>query len=267
MLGAFVRGGVDSKLESVEPRLIWAKVEYDGTDFFGFQSQAAERTVQGELERALEVVTSARRRVLAAGRTDRGAHARGQIVSFEVEWRHELTDLQRALNAVLAADVAVLEMGLAPQGFHPRYSALRRSYQYTVLNRPWRSPLKRCTAWHVVRKLDVGPMAEASRYLVGTHDFATFGRPPAGENTVRTVFQAEWHAKGPKLVFDIEADAFLYRMVRSIVGTLVKVGWGQISPAEFAAVLQARDRGLVKKVAPAHGLCLMRVEYAAREGV
>jgi len=258
---------VNSKLEPIEPRLIWAKVEYDGTGFFGFQSQAAERTVQGELERALEVVTSGKTRVHGAGRTDRGVHARGQVVSFEVEWRHELTELQRALNAILAADVAVLEIGLAPEGFHPRYSALRRSYRYTVLNRPCRSPLRRRSAWQVARKLDVGLMAEASRCLVGTHDFGTFGQPPEGENTVRTVFRAEWHAKGPRLIFDIEADAFLYRMVRSIVGTLVKVGWGQISPKEFAAMLQARDRSLVRKVAPGHGLCLMRVEYAAREGV
>jgi tRNA pseudouridine38-40 synthase len=267
MLGATVRSGVDLQPELVESCLIWAKVEYDGTGFYGFQSQAAERTVQGEIERALEVVTSGKRRVTGAGRTDRGVHARGQVVSFEVEWRHGLTDLQRALNAALAADVAIVEMGLAPDGFHPRYSAVRRSYRYTVLNRPWRSPLKRCTAWHVARKLDVSPMSEASRCLVGTHDFVTFGQPPEGENTVRTVFLAEWQAKGPRLTFDIEADAFLYRMVRSIVGTLVKVGWGQISPKEFAAMLQARDRSLVKKVAPAHGLCLMRVEYAAREGV
>jgi len=267
MLGATVRGGVNSDLDSVEPRRLWAKIEYDGTDFYGFQSQAAERTVQAEIERALEVVTADKRRVAGAGRTDRGVHARGQIVSFEVEWRHELTDLQRALNAVLAADVAVLEMGVAPEGFHPRFSALRRSYRYTVLNRPWRSPLRRHTAWHVARKLDVGPMAEASRCLVGTHDFVTFGQPLEGENTIRTVFQAEWHAVGPRLIFDIEANAFLYRMVRSIVGTLVRVGWGQISPGQFAAMLQARDRSLIKKVAPAHGLCLMRVEYAAREGV
>jgi tRNA pseudouridine38-40 synthase len=140
-------------------------------------------------------------------------------------------------------------------------------YRYTILHQPWRSPLERRTAWHVTRKPDVDRMAEASHCLVGTHDFATFGRPPQGENTVRTVFRAEWRASGARFLFEIEANAFLYRMVRNIVGTLVQVGWGQVSLQEFEAMVRARDRSLVKQVAPAHGLCLMRVDYAAREGV
>lgn len=246
---------------------IWARVEYDGTDFFGFQIQAQGRTVQGEIERALEAVTGAKTRVIGAGRTDRGVHARGQVVSFEGKWRHSLADLQRALNATLRADVAILALELAPEGFHPRFSALRRAYRYTILHRFWRSPLERRTAWHVTQELDVSQMVEASRCLVGTYDFSTFGRPPQGENTVRSVFGAEWKAKGSRLFFDIEANAFLYRMVRSIVGTLVLVGSGRVSPGEVGSFLQARDRSLVKQVAPAHGLCLMRVDYAAREGV
>jgi tRNA pseudouridine38-40 synthase len=110
-------------------------------------------------------------------------------------------------------------------------------------------------------------MADASRSLVGTQDFATFGQPPQGTNTVRTVFGAGWEAEGARIWFDIEANAFLYRMVRSIVGTLVLVGWGQVAPQEFQGFLLARDRSLIKQVAPAHGLCLMRVDYAAHEGV
>jgi tRNA pseudouridine38-40 synthase len=252
---------------SVEPRRFWAKVEYDGTDFFGFQIQASERTVQGEIERALEAVTGIKTRVAGAGRTDRGVHARGQVVSFEVAWRHGLPDLQRALNAVMADDVVVLEMGLAPDGFHPRFSARRRTYRYTILNRIWPSALERRTAWHVTQKIDVSRMAEACDCLLGTHDFATFGQAPQGENTVRTVLRAEWQANGCRLLFDIEANAFLYRMVRSIVGMLVLVGWGQMSAPEYTEMLLSRDRSLVKQVAPAHGLCLMRVDYAAREGV
>ena len=163
--------------------------------------------------------------------------------------------------------MAVLELGLAPEGFHPRFSAQSRVYRYTILCQPWRSPLERRTAWHVTRKPDVERMAEASRFLVGTHDFATFGRPPQGENTVRTVFRADWQVSEFRFLFEIEANAFLYRMVRNIVGTLVQVGWEQLSPRDFEAMIQARDRSLVKQVAPAHGLCLMRVDYAAREGV
>jgi tRNA pseudouridine38-40 synthase len=253
--------------DSVELCRFWAKVEYDGTDFYGFQIQAHGRTVQGEIERALEDVTGRKSQVVGAGRTDRGVHARGQIVRFDTRWRHDLGDLQRALNAVLADDVAVLEMGLAPEGFHPRFSARRRMYRYTILHHSWRSPLERRTAWHVTRKPDVDGMAEASCCLVGTHDFATFGRPPQGNNTVRTVFRADWQVSGSHLLFEIEADAFLYRMVRNIVGTLVQVGWGQVSAQDFDTMLQARDRSLVKQVAPAQGLCLMRVDYAAREGV
>lgn len=244
---------------------LWARVEYDGTDFFGFQVQAGERTVQGEIERAVEAVTGTATRVIGAGRTDRGVHALGQVIGFEVKWRHSLAELQRALNAVLAADVAILEIGLAPRGFHPRFSAVSRSYRYTLLNQPWPSPLARRTAWHVAEELDVGRMAEASRCLIGTHDFAAFGQPPQGESTVRRVLRAVWQEKRPFLTFDIEANAFLYRMVRSLVGTLVLVGRGQMSAEEFRAILHSQDRSRVKQLAPAHGLCLMRVDY--QEGV
>jgi len=248
-----------------ERMALWARVEYDGTDFFGFQIQAEERTVQGEIERAVEAITGTATRVVGAGRTDRGVHAVGQVIGFEVEWRHSLAELQQALNAALADDVAILEMGPAPQGFHPRFSAISRSYRYTLLNRPWPSPLARRTAWHVAARLDVGRMAEASRCLVGTHDFAAFGQPPQGESTVRVVSRAEWQEQEPFLTFDIEANAFLYRMVRSLVGTLVLVGRGQMSTDEFKAILHSRDRSLVRQLAPAHGLCLMRVDYP--EGV
>ncbi len=258
---------MSSQPEGDDLRRFRAKVEYDGTDFYGFQVQAAERTVQGELERALEAVTGTRARVVGAGRTDRGVHARGQVVGFSVAWRHALPDLHRALNAVLAADVSILELDRAPEGFHPRFSALRRVYRYTILTRRWPSPLERRTAWHIAQRLNLAGLAEASRNLIGTQDFGTFGQPPKGENSVRTVFRAEWQADGPKLWFDIEANAFLYRMVRSVVGTLVQVGLGYLSPQDFAAFLRARDRSLVKQVAPAHGLCLMQVDYVSREGV
>lgn len=250
---------------------LWARVEYDGTDFFGFQVQAQERTVQGELERALATVTGQVVRVAGAGRTDRGVHARGQVVGFEARWRHSLADLGRALNASLAEDVAVLGIGLAPQGFHPRFSATSRVYRYTLLNQAGRSPLSRRNAWQVTSQVDVAGMARAARCLVGSQDFATFGRPPQGEarnaSTVRTLFRAEFEEQRPFIFFEVEANAFLYRMVRSIVGTLVLVGWGQLTEEQFEAALCARDRSQIRQVAPAHGLCLIRVNYARREGV
>lgn len=248
-------------------RRFWARVEYDGTDFFGFQIQARGRTVQGEIERALEVVTQNPTRVIGAGRTDRGVHARGQVIAFSADWRHALPDLQRALNAVLAADVAIPGMGLAPEGFHPRFDAVRRTYRYSLLEQPWRSPLERRTVWHVAEGLDIVQMAKASQCLIGAQDFATFGRALQGENTIRTVFRAEWQQRGSTVDFEIEANAFLYRMVRSIVGTLQLVGSGQLSAEEFEAILRARDRSQVRQVAPAQGLCLMQVDYATAEGV
>jgi tRNA pseudouridine38-40 synthase len=180
-----------------------------------------------------------------------------------------VVDLQRALNAVLPGDVAVLALDVAPEDFHPRYSALSRRYRYTILNRPWRSALIRRTCWHVERELDVERMNQASQALIGSQDFGTFGRPPGGRDktSVREVLDARWKEQGALLTFEIEANAFLYRMVRSIVGTLELAGSGQVSPGEVQSFLQARDRSLVKQVAPAHGLCLMRVDYAAREGV
>lgn len=243
----------------------WARVEYDGTDFYGFQVQVHERTVQGELERALQKVTGQAARVTGAGRTDRGVHASGQVVSFEVAWWRDLGELHRALNAVLASDVAIRNMGRAPEGFHPRFSASSRTYRYTLLNQKGRSPLAQRTTWWVERELDMASMARASRSLVGTHDFATFGRPPKGENTVRTVFRAEWRQQGAFLTFEIEANAFLYRMVRSLVGMLVLVGWKEISPDRFDEIKKALDRSWVKLVAPAQGLCLVQVDYP--EGV
>ena len=246
---------------------LWARVEYDGTDFSGFQIQKHERTVQGEIERALKEISQRETRVLGAGRTDSGVHARGQVIGFEIEWRHGLPDLHRALNAVLSMDVAIAQIGLAPEGFHPRFSATGRQYRYTVLNQKWRSPLERRTAWRVAQDLDVTRMNRASQCLVGTHDFGTFGRPPQGENTVRTVHCTKWRHRGPFLTFDIKANAFLYRMVRSIVGMLVLVGLNQITGEDLDAILGARDRSLISKVAPAHGLCLMRVDYAKCEGV
>jgi tRNA pseudouridine38-40 synthase len=259
-----VSGSRDSKGFQGVTRRFWARVEYDGTDFLGFQIQAQGRTVQGEIEGALEKVTRKATRVVGAGRTDRGVHARGQVIGFDMEWRHGVSDLRRALNAVLAADVAIVALGLAPEGFHPRFDATSRTYRYTVLNLPGRSPLARRTAWQVGHRLDMQQMVDASRSLVGTHDFAAFGRPPQGKNTVRIVQRAAWQEKWPFFTFDIQANAFLYRMVRSIVGMLVLLGAGQTSMEEFRALLEDGDRSQIRLLAPAQGLCLMRVDYSTR---
>jgi tRNA pseudouridine38-40 synthase len=242
-------------------RRVSAVIEYDGTDYFGFQLQAEERTVQGELERVLVEVTRRETRVIGAGRTDAGVHAIGQVVSFVPQWKHSLPELQRAMNALLSDDVVVHQMTWVADDFHPRFSAVSREYRYTVLNQPLRSPLVRRFTYHYLKPLDVEAMARAAKCLVGSQDFASFGRPPQGENTVRRVYQAECTRQEQFVYFDIMANAFLYRMVRSVVGTLLLVGIGELSPERFEEILQAGDRGRAGPPAPAHGLCLMRVNY------
>jgi tRNA pseudouridine38-40 synthase len=244
-----------------------ATVEYCGTDFQGFQVQAQGRTVQGELEKALERVTRRKVRILGAGRTDAGVHASGQVIAFDVVWRHSTQALHRALNAVLPVDVAIRQLTTTRPTFHPRFDAKCRRYRYIILNQPIRSSLWARYAYHVPEPLNVEAMREASRWLIGSHDFATFGKPPYGESTVRHVMQAEWlteHLEGIErefLIFEITANAFLYRMARNVVGTLLRVGRGELAPTEVLALLEARDRAAVGPPAPACGLYLVEVEY------
>lgn len=242
--------------------LVRATVAYDGTDFCGFQWQAQGRTVQGVLEAALERVTQAQTRVVGAGRTDAGVHALGQVIGFRTAWRHELADLRRALNAVLPADLVVAELALAGPGWHPRFSAVRRHYRYTVLNQALRAPLERRYAHLVAQPLDLAALQAAAAALVGEHDFASFGRPmqPA-ETTVRRVFSAVWRQEGPRFIFDVSGNAFLRGMVRALVGSMLRAGTGAWTAEQIVDVLAARDRALAAPPAPACGLCLMQVDY------
>ncbi len=240
-----------------------ATIAYDGTSYHGFQRQSAERepTIQGELERALTRTSSGAVTVLGAGRTDAGVHASGQVVAFDVEWRHGLPDLQRALNAVLPDDIAVLEVGEAEADFHPRYRARSRAYRYTIHNALLRDPLHRLYALHLPDPLDVEAMRAAARYLIGEHDFAAFGQPTSGESTVRAVYRAEMGGQRPWITIDLEANGFLYRMARSIVGTLIEVGRGKLTVERFAEILDSRDRSRAEATAAPHGLCLTQVNY------
>lgn len=246
-----------------------AIIAYDGTDYSGFQRQANAPTVQAALEAALAQVSQERITILASGRTDAGVHAAGQVIAFDTAWRHGLGDLHRALNAVLPADIAVQVVEGAAPDFHPRYDARSRCYRYTLYNAPARWPLARRYSMYVAASLDVAAMDEAAKYLVGEHDFATFGQPPQGEVTVRRVLAAGWGKKPPFgcaqgghwLTFDIEANAFLYHMVRSVTGTLLQVGRGKMGVEEFIAVLASCNRHRAGPTAPPHGLCLMEVRY------
>ncbi|MGD2077445.1 MAG: tRNA pseudouridine(38-40) synthase TruA [Chloroflexota bacterium] len=238
-----------------------ALVEYDGTDYHGFQRQREEPTIQGELEAALVEITGEQVSVIGAGRTDSGVHATGQVIAFEVSWRHDCQALERALNATLPGAIAVRALQEAATGFHPRFSAKSRVYTYTIDTGPVRRPLNRLNAWYVPRQLQVVLMNQAAQAIVGRHDFATFGQPPQGVNTEREVFNAEWREQEELLRFEIEANAFLYRMVRSLVGSMKAVGEGRWTVTDFVAALASRDRSRAAQTAPPHGLCLTAVHY------
>jgi len=239
-----------------------ATVAYDGTSYQGWQRQReGVPTVQAAVEQALRTIANRPVGVQAAGRTDSGVHATGQVIAFDLAWRHEINNLQRAINANLPLDVAVEDVAVAPVGFHPRFDAHSRTYEYVIDNRPVRHPLHSRYAWHVARPLDVDRMNRAAELLVGSHDFATFGQPPQGTVTVRRLYRAQWAQQGSRLRFTIEANAFLFRMVRSLVGSLRLVGDGRWTVDAFSAALAAADRTYAGKTAPPQGLTLVAVRY------
>lgn len=236
-----------------------AIVEYDGTDFEGFQVQGRGRTVQGEMERALHKITGEKIRVTGAGRTDTGVHALGQGAHFDTVWERDLRVLHRAMNAVLPNDIAIHSLRNVQDDFSARYDAVSRAYRYTILNQSSRSPLARRYALVVQRSLDVKAMHAAARCLIGKYDFGAFGTPPHGDNSVREMICAEVKREGARVLVDLEANAFLYRMVRRIVGTLLLVGKGALSVAEFRQVFAKQKRA--GQSVPPQGLCLVSVKY------
>ncbi|MDE3089888.1 MAG: tRNA pseudouridine(38-40) synthase TruA [Chloroflexota bacterium] len=240
-------------------RRLLAIVEYDGTDFKGFQIQKRKRTVQGELEKALQQITGEMIRVTGAGRTDTGVHAAGMGAHFDTAWQRTPDVLQKALNAVLPSDIALRSLVNVPMDFSARYSAKSRAYRYTILNQALRAPLAERYALRVPEPLDASAMDAAARGLIGTHDFGAFGTPPRGDNTVREMYRAEVRREGERVWIDLKANAFLYRMVRRIVGTLLAVGKARMSAAEFREVLEKKRRA--GESVPPHGLCLIQVNY------
>jgi tRNA pseudouridine38-40 synthase len=240
-------------------------LEYDGTDFSGFQLQPDARSVQGVLEAAIAEITREARRVIPAGRTDAGVHARGQVAHFDCDTRLAPADLQRSLNAVLPRDVAVLALVHTRPDFDARRDARAKLYVYRILNRPEPSPLRARTHLHLRAPLDLAAMAEAAKSLVGSHDFSAFRGAPGGvpedENPRRSLDRLEIVARGDELEIQAEGRSFLRHMVRNIAGTLVEVGQGRRPPGELAQVLAGRDRARAGPTAAAHGLCLERVSY------
>jgi tRNA pseudouridine38-40 synthase len=242
-------------------------VSYDGTDFSGFQRQANARSVQAELEAALEPIEGKAVTVAGAGRTDAGVHALGQVASFRLTSAIPAPDLMQALNARLPADVRVLSAGEAEDGFHAQFSAQAKSYRYRISNTRVLSPFQRRYAWHISRTLDLHAMRQGARELLGEHDFSSF-QAKSGEvkTSRRTITRAEWTEEslgggGRLLTFDIGGTGFLKYMVRTIVGTLVEAGDGRRTPESIRDLLVSGKRAAAGPTAPPVGLYLVRVDY------
>ena len=237
-------------------------LEYEGTDYHGWQVQPDRPTVQGALEAALATILGERVRIEAAGRTDAGVHARGQVAAFSTARAVDCALLQRSLNALCGPGIAAQRVGRVADDFDPRRDARSRRYEYRIRNAPWPSPFTRRHAWHVHRPLQVAAMERAAAALVGEHDFSSFQAADCdADNPVRRVLESALETTSEGIVYRIGATAFLRHMVRNVVGTLVEVGWGERTPDEFFSLLAARDRTRAGATAPPHGLCLVSVEY------
>jgi tRNA pseudouridine38-40 synthase len=243
-------------------------VAYDGSGFHGFAEQPGQRTVAGVLRDAIEKVARHPVEMTCAGRTDKGVHAWGQIVSLDLGADVDLESLHRSLVKLCGPDIVVREVTPAPLGFDARFSARARTYRYTVLNRPLPDPFLVRTAWHVATPLELDLLSLACDPLLGEHDFSAFcRRPKVAEDAepvslVRRVLAAGWTDLGDGLLrFEITASAFCHQMVRSVVGTVVSAGHGQVRAGDIRAILASADRAQAAPIAPPQGLCLWHVTY------
>lgn len=237
-------------------------LEYEGTHYAGWQRQPDQPTIQETVETAIKAVTQQTISVVAAGRTDAGVHALGQVVSFRIDRDMTAYDWAMALNAHLPPDISVSAVDFPPPEFHARYNAKGKLYQYRILNRSPRPALDRQLLWHVYKHLDDAAMNQAALHLIGSHDFSSFEtQPTENEDPICDLQRLVVIREGHELRIEAYADRFLKQMVRSIVGTLVEVGQGKREPESFAAILAARDRRKAGRTAPPQGLCLIRVDY------
>ena len=254
-------------------------IEYDGTDYHGWQIQPGLRTIQGTIQNKLCIITKSPIRLIGAGRTDSGVHAMGQVANFKTDSRMLPEEFKRALNSTLPRDIIIRQVEAVSDDFNARYSAKKRIYKYTILNESTSSPFLRNYTYLVPQAIDMGKMNIACQELLGSHDFSSFastGDPV--QNFVRTVTGAkvyrheyaanderfamkEFSAGRDLIHFEIEANAFLRCMVRAIAGTLLDIGKGKIPPARMADIIAAKDRASAGPSLPARGLCLMRVVY------
>ena len=249
-------------------------LEYDGTNYNGWQTQPNQPTVQATVENALAKLTKTRIGIIGAGRTDSGVHAEGQVANFHTTAQLPLVAFQKGLNATLPRDIVVCSATEVPTGFHARFSATRRRYRYTILNRGYRSALSRQTSYFYPEAMDVDRINDLCQILIGKQDFSAFQKTGSDRiNPICEIYEAAWSQNSPYIYFEIEADAFLRGMVRAIVGTVLTIHRkflcasrtestrSRDAETELRRILDARDRSTAGMSVPAHGLSLISVKY------
>lgn len=243
-------------------RNIKLTIEYDGTCYAGWQRQNNAVTIQQKLEEAIMKLTGENVDTIGSSRTDAGVHARGFAANFITNSTIPSASFREALNSKLPNDIVVINSEEVEESFHSRYSCIGKQYSYTILNRVPPSAIERNYVYHFKRELDFQKMKSACSFFVGTHDFAAFRSTGSSVKTsVRTVNRAQLEKNGDKIIFYVEADGFLYNMVRIMVGTLLDVGVGKIFPEDISEIIASKDRTRAGNTAPASGLCLEAVYY------
>jgi tRNA pseudouridine38-40 synthase len=238
-------------------------IEYDGTNYQGWQVQPKGPTIQGMLEEKLSRLTGERIHLIGSGRTDSGVHAFGQVAHFKTQSQMDIRTIQRALNSLLPPDIVIQEVEEVDESFHARKHSKSKVYEYRILNRNLRSAFHRGYVWYIPQKLNLIEMKKATQGLIGEHDFSAFRTVGSPTRTaVRRVIRAEWKRGRDGLIrFEIEANGFLKQMVRSIIGTLVEIGKGRMKASDFRQIMNSKDRKKAGPTAPAQGLFLKEVKY------
>lgn len=237
-------------------------IEYDGGRYCGWQRQPHGPTIQAEIEKALKTITGRKISVIGSGRTDAGVHAHAQVAHFTCDTKLNAKDFTGAINSLTPGDIVIIECEEVDDTFHARYSVKSKVYIYKLLNRPKPAALYRQYAWHIRKELNLEDMQAAITHLIGCHDFKAFeGAGSARSHTTRCVLKVSLSKEEQYLLFEIEADGFLRFMVRNIVGTLVEVGLGKLTPEDFKRILGSKDRSQAGRTAPAQGLFLKEVKY------
>ncbi len=256
-------GSHEARQPVINTRNIRLTLAFDGTGYHGWQIQAGQPTIQGTVRQAIEKIAGERPNLTGCGRTDAGTHARRLVANFSTQSRMEPAAWVRALNSSLPSDIRVLSARWVPAGFHARRDARSKIYRYQIYRGPILPPHLAREHYHYPYPLDLPVMRKAARLFVGDHDFASFTprKVAASKGTLRRVLRSELRTKGLRLLFSVEANGFLQYMVRNMIGTLLEVGRGRITLADFESLFKKRDRALAGCTAPAHGLVLIRVRY------